>query len=363
MRLLFTFLSFIVCCAVSAQQTFRIHGKVKGLKAGVEIGLLSSEDMSSEEIATATVQKNGEFFLEGHVDHPMLCTLTTNNLALLGDKAEKNDYKDVKWTYTPVFVENSDMTLQVSSYDLIPDAPESADFHIVGSESHRDYCEYVALTSLSSSSEPTFQFDYQFIEKHPTSVVSVYAANRLLTNGYNLTTEQIRQLQQTITGCPADTARYNRFVQRAKIAEMTATGNPVVDLDMVTPEGTRCQLADIVKAHEGKLLLIDFWASWCGICRASTPDIKVLYSAYDRDRFEVISVSCDEKDDAWRAAMEKDQMQWAQYCLTPEGYKQFFAKYQLIGVPYYLLVSPDGRVMANPSGVEALKTLIPQVLQ
>ena len=123
MRLLFTFLSFIVCCAVSAQQTFRIHGKVKGLKAGVEIGLLSSEDMSSEEIATVTVQKKGEFFLEGHVDHPMLCTLTTNNLALLGDKAEKNDYKDVKWTYTPVFVENSDMTLQVSSYDELLDTP------------------------------------------------------------------------------------------------------------------------------------------------------------------------------------------------------------------------------------------------
>ena len=351
-------LAFLSSCKEAERQTFCIHGTVEGLPAGVEIGLLAGEDMSSEEIATAVVQKDGEFWLEGRIDHPMLCTLTTNNLALLGEEAEKNNYVGVKWTYTPVFVENADMEIQVPSYDLVPDAPESKDFHIVGSKSHDDYCEYIRLTSLCSYSNPTFDFDFQFISKHPTSVVSVYAANRQLTNGYNLTLEQIHQLQQTITGCPADTARYNRFVERAKRAEKTAVGSAIVDLSLVTSDGANCQLEDVVKAHKGKLLLIDFWASWCGICRASTPAIKELYSTYRREKFEVISISCDEDGAAWREAMQKDQMPWAQYCLTPDGYKDFFEKYQLIGVPYYLLVDPEGKVIANPPGVEAISGLV-----
>ena len=72
----------------------------------------------------------------------------------------------------------------------------------------------------------------------------------------------------------------------------------------------------------------------------------------------MISISCDEDDAAWREAMQKDQMPWAQYCLTPDGYKDFFEKYQLIGVPYYLLVDPEGKVIANPPGVEAISGLV-----
>ena len=365
MRKPLSFLSLTLCallltgCAEPERQSFSIHGTIPGLPAGVEIGLLDAEDRAgSSEIATATVQKDGEFLLEGRVEHPLLCTLTTNNLAMLGDEVEAGNYERVKWTYTPVFVDNSDMTIQVPAYDLVPDAPESREFHIVGSPSHDDYCEYVALAGGADDAAPRFDTAMQFFKAHPTSVVSFYVANRMLTNGYNLTAEQIRQLQEMLTACPADMARFTHFVERAKTAEATATGNPVVDLDLVTPDGTRCQLAEVVKSHAGKFLLIDFWASWCGICRASTPAIKELYDTLPRTQFEVISVSCDEKDEAWRAAMEKDQMPWAQYCLTPDGYKDFFAKYQLIGVPYYLLVNAEGKVIANPERVEDIQPLV-----
>lgn len=355
--------ALLVCCLVllasckeeAERQTFCIHGAIPGLPAGVEIGLLNAEDQNADEIAKTTVQKEGEFWLEGKVEHPMLCTLTTNNLALLGEQAETNGYEGVKWTYTPVFVDNSDMEIQVPSYDLVPDTPESADFHIVGSPSHQEYCEFVAKCGNVEFQRPDIDAALQFFAAHPTSVVSIYAANKLLTNAYNLTAEQVQQMKQTLTECPADTARFNRFNERVQLAEQTTVGSPIVDLDLVTPDGTRCQLADIVKSHEGKTLLIDFWASWCGICRASTPDIKTLYDTLDRSEFDVISVSCDEDDAAWRKAMQDDQMPWAQYCLTPDGYKAFFAHYQVIGVPYYLLVNPQGKVVSNPARVEDVK--------
>jgi thiol-disulfide isomerase/thioredoxin len=352
--------ALMVCCLVilasckeeAERQTFCIHGTIPGLAAGVEIGLLNAEDKNADEIAKTTVQKDGEFWLEGKVEHPVLCTLTTNNLALIEEEVAAGNTQDIKWTYTPVFVDNSDMEIQVASYDLVPDAPESADFHIVGSPTHQDYCELVALCGNVEFEKPDFDKALQFFMAHPTSTVSVYAANKLLVNAYNLTAEQVSQLKQTLTECPADTARFNRFAESIQLAEKTTVGSPIADLDLVTPDGTRCQLADIVKSYEGKTLFIDFWASWCGICRMSTPDIKALYDSLDRTQFEVISVSCDEDDDAWHKAMKEDQMPWAQYCLTPEGYKSFFTQYQVVGVPYYLLVNPEGKVIANPARVE-----------
>ena len=362
------YLMILAACCVSCTQqaptSFTIRGTIPGLKAGVEIGLLSAEEHNVPEIATATVTTDGEFFLTGQVERPTLCTLTTNNLAMLGDEAEKNEYRDVKWTYTPVFVENCDMVIKVPKYDLVPDAPETQDFHIEGSDVHRDYCEYVSLLGgATDAGSATAQGKMtQFIEQHPTSVVSVYAANKMLTNGYNLSFDLIKHLEQTITGCPKDTARYSEFLRRAEVAEHTAKGNPVVDLDLITPDGTPCQLADVVAAYAGKYLLIDFWASWCGICRAGTPQLKEYYAKYPREQFEIISVSSDEKQDAWHKAMEKDDMPWPQYCLTPQGMKDFFEKYQLIGVPYYLVVSPEGRVIANPGGTDASCNMIDSLL-
>ena len=366
MRKTLSLYALMVCCLVflsackeeAERQAFCIHGTIPGLAAGVEIGLLNAEDRNADEIAKTTVQKEGEFWLEGKVEHPVLCTLTTNNLSMIENDVAAGNTDGIKWTYTPVFVDNSDMEIQVKSYDLVPDAPESADFHIVGSPSHQDYCELVALCGNVEFARPEFDIALQFFKAHPTSVVSFYTANKLLTNAYNLTSEQVSQLKQTLTECPADTARFNQFVERIQLAEKTTVGSPVADLDLVTTDGTRCQLADIVKTHQGKYLLIDFWASWCGICRMSTPDIKTLYGTLDRTQFEVISVSCDEDEAAWRKAMQDDQMPWAQYRLTSDGYKAFFAQYQTLGVPYYLLVNPDGKVIANPPGVEAVSALV-----
>ena len=347
------------CVSCTTQQAFTIRGTIPGLPAGVEIGLLSAEGQPSDEIATATVAKDGEFFITGQVEHPVLCTLTTNNLAMINDEVSAGNYEHVRWTYTPVFLDNVDMEIQVASYDLVPDAPQSKDFRIVGSDVHDEYCEYITTVGERPNSAKVLAF----IEQHPASVVSLYAANKLLMGGYNLSSDYIQTLKRTITGCPEDTARYSEFLRRAELAEKTAVGNSIVDLDLVTPDGTRCQLADIVGAHKGHYLLIDFWASWCGICRAGTPKIKDVFARIPRQQFEVISVSADEKDDAWRTAMEKDQMPWQQYCLTPQGAKDFYEKYQTIGVPYYLVVSPDGHVIASPDGTEAACQMIDSLVQ
>ena len=367
--------SLLACCveAYAQQDNFCVRGKMSGLKKGVTISILTSEPKDKNayeeaEIATTTVKKAGEFLISGYVDHPQKVTLITNNLEMLGDKAEKNNYKQVHWTYTTMWLEPAEYVIKAPKYSLLTDAPLTKDCVIEGGQAQKDFNDLnrarmeQGIADYNPDVEALNEVELNFIQSHPTSPVAINLACEKLTNGYNLTTEQIDLLGKTITGCPSDTTRYADFVRRLEAARLTANGNPIVDLDMVTPSGERCQLADVVKNYEGKYLLVDFWASWCGICRAGTPKIKEYYNTYPREWFEVISVSSDEKSDAWHSAMEKDQMPWTQYCLTPQGIKDLMSKYQIIGVPYYLLISPDGKVIANPSGVDDINEYLSKLI-
>ena len=105
---------------------------------------------------------------------------------------------------------------------------------------------------------------------------------------------------------------------------------------------------------KGKLVYMDIWATWCGPCVAAIPDIKELAERFPED-LVVIGVSCDTDLNAWIVAIEKKQAKWAQYVFTKQGYKDFLEKYQVGGVPYFLILDKEGRVISNPKHVKEIK--------
>jgi len=103
---------------------------------------------------------------------------------------------------------------------------------------------------------------------------------------------------------------------------------------------------------------VDFWASWCGICLAAMPEVKKLAEEY-KGKFSVIGVSIDTKQEAWVKAMEKHPEPWPQYITTAQGYQDLFHKYQVgNGVPYYLMITPDGKVLGSPSGPAEVREIL-----
>ena len=89
------------------------------------------------------------------------------------------------------------------------------------------------------------------------------------------------------------------------------TGDAAKDFTVKGDDGKELKLADLAKGK--KVLLIDFWASWCGPCRKEIPNVKKQYELYKDKGFEVVSISIDQNETAWRKAVEQEQLQWPNY--------------------------------------------------
>ena len=140
-----------------------------------------------------------------------------------------------------------------------------------------------------------------------------------------------------------------------------ALGQGVVapDFTLNTPEGKPVSMLEYVKGK--KLVLIDFWASWCGPCREEGKNVKAIYADYKDKGFDVLGVSLDNKLDAWKKAIQDDGIEWGQVS-DLQGWKTPLAElYQFNGIPHLVLVDGEGRIVAKNLRGEALRAKVAEI--
>ena len=129
----------------------------------------------------------------------------------------------------------------------------------------------------------------------------------------------------------------------------TSAGNPYTDFTALTPEGEELSLSELVGKTD--YVLVDFWASWCGPCRRLIPVLKDVYASQPKGRLQILSCSCDRDEDAWRQALEEEQMPWPQ--MREDEQYVCNDKYGVVGIPTTILIDKDGMIIArNPDEAE-----------
>jgi peroxiredoxin len=127
-------------------------------------------------------------------------------------------------------------------------------------------------------------------------------------------------------------------------------GGEAPDFSQATPDGEELKLSEL----RGKIVLVDFWASWCGPCRRENPNVVKLYNQYKEKGFEILGVSLDRDKDRWLQAIEADQLTW-HHVSDLKGWSNEAAKmYGVRSIPHTVLLDAEGKVMARNLRGEAL---------
>ena len=105
------------------------------------------------------------------------------------------------------------------------------------------------------------------------------------------------------------------------------------------------RLSDYV--GQGKYILVDFWASWCGPCRGEVPNLKAVYDEFGGDDFEIVSVAVWDKAEDSFEAIEEEGMNWTQIVCSAKTNQIPTQVYGIEGIPYIILIDPDGKVIGE----------------
>ncbi len=196
------------------------------------------------------------------------------------------------------------------------------------------------------------------VQKNITNPVGVFLFKQTFYN--NSTAENEALLQQIPANLQNDEA-IARIKELTDKQKKTAVGTLFVDFEMQTPEGKTVKLSDYV--GKGKVVLVDFWASWCGPCRREMPNLVEAYAKYKGKNFEIVGVSLDQDGAAWKEAIKKMDMTWPQMSDLKFWQCEGAQLYAVNSIPHTVLIDGSGKIIARGLHGEELQAKIAEVVK
>lgn len=243
------------------------------------------------------------------------------------DSAEGN-YREVTQTISPMY-----RAAQTAQDEVMMDSLTA-----IYNDSYAVWMDYVKAFALSQG------------------VLGAYVANRqLYMEDYPALDSILAQVPEANLEAKAAVALAKRIASLKRIA----IGQPLVDLNQKDTNGTDYALSDVAI---DQYLLVDFWASWCGPCRAQNPALLSVYQEYHEMGFDILGVSFDQSAPNWIKAIKEDQLDWFHMSDLKGWGNSASELYAVRSIPQNIMLGKDGNIVAKNLDPEALRAWLAERL-
>jgi thiol-disulfide isomerase/thioredoxin len=368
MKLQFITILFFVSLTGLAQEkkSFTLSGTITGKDDGYIY--LQYPDADGKSKKDSSVIQNGKFAFKGQIQGPQFAYMSGNIAARSMDDPNN----------TTLFIEPVNMKIAVK-YNAFKDAK------LTGSVSHNDFMVLQSkrdkiqkrwkvimdtLSAVNKRSNVAYQemkdwvlkpyyaemseIDNDFLKTHPASYVSAYI---LFFSGGRIPKEKAVKIFERFPKEVKESVFGKMQTEKWAKQKLGSPGSMAANFSATDINGQPLSLSD----YKGKYVLLDFWASWCVPCRKGNPHLLTLYSKYKDKGFEIIGVSDDDtKQDAWRAAVEKDgigvwkhilrgldveRVKRGDYKNHPNEISD--SRYGISSLPTKILIDPSGKIIGR----------------
>lgn len=313
------------------------------------------------------IDKKGNFTINGvlpSMDYYVLRVGKSQVHLILRDKSDLKVYGDGKKINQFCNIVNSDESDAMNKFSNRMDRwnvkSDSAMTAIKG-----DTAKAKAINDYMSKEFLNYQNERQeFIasnQNSPALIIALVGMN--IENEFEAYEAIMNQVVTAFGNSPTvkEYAKYVQGVKEKKISEAKSADdasllNPGKMAPVFEELGVDRKTTYSLASLKGKVVLIDFWASWCGPCRKENPNVVKTYEKYKNDGFTVMSVSLDTDKDKWNAAIKQDKLTWDNHVSDLGGWNSRVGKlYGVNSVPFTVLIDQEGKIINTNLRGEALE--------
>ena len=357
---------FILVAAAISFASCGNSNSISGVITGAEGKTIYLESLSDSKVLpidSTVVGSDGSFSLKSHDNLPLdfyrIYFKEGNFLQLITDSSEHVEITAEFANLNNAKVEGSLQTVEymdlVKRWEPMMEKLAEAQSQInrPSTDPSLDSTQWIAMWEAQSAAaqKEANAFVKGWLEKHSASLLALSIVQNLDPRfEFNWYLRVLNDTKPTCGKLPAYKTLEKLVGQIKNASSSSAASNSNIAVGKMAPEITLPTLTGETKALSslrGKVVLLDFWASWCGPCRRENPNVVATYKKYSSKGFDVFSVSLDENKTAWEAAIKKDGLVWNNHVSDLGGWKSAVVPtYEIESIPFPVLIDKEGNIIA-----------------